>query len=149
MDYWPLTGRLLISDSEVEEMPSYFHGKNVYQSTTSGTLVSTCSTTSFSNEPTGVAINPNNNHIFFSDDNGSNDKVFEVSLGADGQYCTADDTVTITNVASLYGASDAEDVAYGNNTLFIAGGVDAEVYRIPLGREWRIGRRRRWRHDPF
>src|SRR6185503_3533050 len=116
IDYWPLTGRLLIADSEVDEMPAYFTGKNVYQSTTSGTLVSTCSTTSFSNEPTGVAINPNNNHIFFSDDTGSNDKVFEVSLGADGQYCTADDTVTVTNVASLYRVSDAEDVAYGNNT---------------------------------
>jgi len=133
VDYWPLTGKLLITDSEVEEMSIYFQGKNVYQSTTSGTLGATCSTTSYSNEPTGVAINPNNNHIFISDDNGSNDKVFEISLGQDGVYCTADDTVTTTNVASLYGASDAEDVAYGNNTLFIGGGDDAEVFRIPLG----------------
>jgi uncharacterized protein YjiK len=133
VDYWPLTGKLLISDSEVEEMPNYYQGKNVYQSTTSGTLTNTCVTTSFSKEPTGVAINPNNNHIFISDDTGTNDKVFEISLGPDGVYCTADDTVTITNVASLYGATDAEDVAYGNNTLFIASGVDAEVFRIPLG----------------
>ena len=29
--------------------------------------------------------------------------------------------------------TDAEDVAYGNNTVFIAGGADAEVFRIPLG----------------
>jgi uncharacterized protein YjiK len=139
VDYWPLTGRLLISDSEVEEMPNYFQGKNVFQSTTSGTLVSTCSTTAYSNEPTGVAINPHNNHIFISDDNGSNDKVYEISLGPDGNYCTADDTVTITNVASLYGATDAEDVAYGNNTLFIAGGDAAEVYRIPLGANGVLG----------
>src|SRR5688572_24062092 len=131
IDYWPLTGRLLIVDSEVDEMPSYFQGKNVFQSTTSGTLVATCSTTAFTGEPTGVAINPNNNHIFFPSD--FNDSIFEVGLGPDGVYCTADDTVTATNVTNLYNIQDAEDVAYGNNTLFIAGGDHAEVYRIPLG----------------
>ena len=139
VDYFPLTGKLLIVDSEVEEMSNYFQGKNVYQSTTSGTLGATCSTTAYSGEPSGVAINPNNNHIFISDDNGSNDKVYEISLGADNTYCTADDTVTITNVASLYGATDAEDVAYGNNTLFIAGGDAAEVYRVPLGANGVLG----------
>ena len=137
VDYWPLTGRLLISDSEVEEMPNYYQGKNVFQSTTSGTLVNTCDTTSFTNEPTGVAINPNNNHIFFSSD--ADDSIFEVGLGPDGIYCTADDTVTATNVGSLYGIGDAEDVAYGNNTLFIAGGVDKEVYKIPLGQNGILG----------
>jgi len=144
VDYWPPTngrptGGLLIADSEVDEMPPYWMGKNVFDSTTSGTLVSTCSTTSFTNEPTGVAINPGNNHIFISNDTGTNDKVYEVSLGTDGVYCTADDTITITNVATLYGATDAEDVAYGNNTLFIADGVNAEVYRIPLGIDGVLG----------
>jgi hypothetical protein len=32
-----------------------------------------------------------------------------------------------------YGASDSEDVAYGNNTMFVADGINAEVYVIPLG----------------
>jgi hypothetical protein len=137
VDYWPLTNRLFIVDSEVDEMPNYYMGKNVYLSTTSGTLMNTC-VTSFTNEPTGVAINPNNNHIFISSD-GSNSRVFEVSLGPDGIYCTADDTVTATNVTSVYGASDVEDVAYGNNTLFIADGINAEVYRIPLGANGVLG----------
>src|SRR5688572_2299111 len=139
VDYWPARQSLLITDSEVEEMPNYFAGKNVFESTTSGNLISTCSTTSYTNEPTGMAINPNNNHIFITDDNGANDKVFEINLGPDGKYCTVDDTVTITNVATSYGVTDAEDVAYGNNTLFIAGGVDAEVYRIPLGTNGVLG----------
>ena len=147
VDYWPLTGRLLISDSEVEEMSNYWQGKNVFQSTTAGTLASTCTTftsppltlayNNFSGEPTGVAINPNNNHIFFSTD--YLDRVFEVSLGADGKYCTPDDTVTSTDVAGLYKVTDAEDVAYGNNTLFIGGGDAAEVYRIPLGANGVLG----------
>src|SRR5688572_19637367 len=140
IDYWPLTGRLLVSDSEVDE-PPFLSNTNVYQATISGTLVSTCGTNgptptymNFSEEPSGVAINPNNNHVFFSDDNGATaDRVFEVSLGTDGTYCTADDTVTSTPVGTLYGATDAEDVAYGNNTLFIADGENAEVYVVPLG----------------
>ncbi|HZM25661.1 MAG TPA: hypothetical protein VFC02_28180, partial [Anaerolineales bacterium] len=134
VDYWPARQNLLIDDSEVEEM-SIYQGKNVFESTTSGTLVSTCDTTpptGFTNEPTGMAINPNNNHFFISDDTGSNDKVFEGSLGSSGNSCTLT-SVALHNVATLYGATDAEDVAYGNNTLFIADGVNGEVYRIPLG----------------
>jgi hypothetical protein len=134
VDYWAARQTLLIDDSEVEEM-SIYRDKNVFESTTSGTLVSTCDTTpptGFTNEPTGMAINPNNNHFFISDDTGTNDKVFEGSLGSSGNSCTLT-SVALHNVASLYGATDAEDVAYGNNTLFIADGVNGEVYRIPLG----------------
>ncbi len=137
IDYWPMTGNLLIADSEVEEMPPYWQGSNVFQSTLSGALVSTCTTLPFTKEPTGLAINPINNHIFFSDD--GDDLIFEVSLGADGVYCTSDDTVTSTSVANLYGVVDAEDVAYGNNTIFVAGGSAAEVYRIPLGANGVLG----------
>ena len=137
VDYWPLSNKLFIVDSEVDEMPAYFQGKNVFLSTTSGTLTGTCSTTSFTGEPTGVAINANNNHIFISTD--FNDRIFEVSRGSDGIYCTADDTVTSTNVSTLYNITDAEDVAYGNNTLFIAGGTSAEVYAIPLGTDGVLG----------
>jgi uncharacterized protein YjiK len=131
IDYFPLTNRLLISDSEVDEMPPYWAGANVFLSTTSGNLTGTCSTTAFTGEPTGVAVNPNNNHIFIAAD--FQDKLFEISLGGDGQYCTADDVVTTTSLGPAYGVTDAEDVAYGNNTVFIAGGADAEVFRIPLG----------------
>ncbi|HXQ34263.1 MAG TPA: hypothetical protein VN843_09640, partial [Anaerolineales bacterium] len=139
IDYVSSTGHFLISDSEVEEMPNYYVGKNVYRSTTSGTLVSTCDTTTFSNEPSGLATNSSNNHIFFSDDDGSNDKVIEVSLGSDNTYCTSDDIATVTNVGGLYGATDAEDVAWGNNTIFISDGINAEVVIVPLGANGVLG----------
>jgi hypothetical protein len=147
VDYWPATGQLLISDSEVEESvagnpPVYWHGYNVFLSTLSGSLAGNCTTftsspvgltyNNFSDEPTGVAINPNNNHIFFSDD-GTNSRISEIGPGPDGVYCTSDDTVTKISVTNLYGATDAEDVAYGNNTLYEADGINAEVYVIPLG----------------
>jgi len=131
VDYWPPTGGLIIDDSEVDEMSNYFTGKNVYLSTLSGTLSGTCTTTplnrsGWSNEPTGIAVNPNNLHLFISDDDQF--KVFEVNLGPDGTYCTSDDSVTSINTTY-----DTEDVAYGNNTLYIAGGADAEVSVMNLG----------------
>jgi len=147
VDYWPPTGQLLISDSEIEESvdnrsPAYWHGYNVFLASLSGELAGNCTTftsspvnlayNNFSNEPTGVAINPNNKHIFFTND-GSHGSLFEVSLGTDGNYCTSDDIVTRRAVTTLYGATDAEDVAYGDNTVFISDGINAEVWVIPLG----------------
>ncbi|HET9907380.1 MAG TPA: hypothetical protein VFQ23_12080 [Anaerolineales bacterium] len=137
IDYWPAANRLVISDSEVEEMRPYWQGSNVFLSTTSGNLTGTCSTMAYTGEPTGVAVNPNNNHIFIAAD--YQDLLFEISLGQDGQYCTSDDVVTETSLVNAYGVTDAEDVAYGNNTVFIAGGDDAEVFVIPLGADGVVG----------
>jgi uncharacterized protein YjiK len=138
VDYWPPTGGLLISDSEVDEMSNYFTGKNVFESTLSGTLAGTCSTTNlsrtgFSNEPAGLAVNPNNNRIYFMDDDQK--KVFEVNIGPDNTYCTSDDTVT----SFAHGLTDGDDVAYGDNMLFIAAGIDAEVYKFSLGNNGVLG----------
>lgn len=132
IDYFPPTGRLIIDDSEVEEM-SVYAGANVFQATLSGTLTSTCNTLSFSREPTGIAVNPVNNHIFMTDDDRK--EIYEINLGLDGSYCTADDSVTKVSTVTLFGGSgsDPEDVAVGGNILFMAGGSDAEVYWFSLG----------------
>src|SRR3990172_7607693 len=111
IDYRPAAGRLLVSDSEVDEMPPYWAGVNVFEATTGGALVATCTTSpAFSNEPVGVAVNPTNGHIFFSDD--ERQKIHEVNLGPDGDYCTADDTRTQLSTSSFV-SSDPEGLAYG------------------------------------
>lgn len=138
IDYFPLTGQLIIDDSEVDEM-SVYAGANVYFSTLSGSLVSTCNTLAFSREPTGIAVNPANNHIFMTDDDRK--EIYEINLGIDGVYCTADDSVTKVSTVTLFGGtgSDPEDLAYGNNTLFMSGGSDAEVYMFSLGANGVLG----------
>jgi hypothetical protein len=128
--YLPFSNTLLISDSEVEEMPNYYMGKNVFESSLTGTLLSTCVTTAFSNEPTGTAINPANRHIFFSDD--SQDRVYEINPGPDGIYCTADDTRTFISTTA-FNSADPEGVAFGGGKLLIADGVGAEVYIVDPG----------------
>ena len=138
IDYFPLTNRLIIDDSEVDEM-SVYAGANVYFSTLAGSLAGTCNTLSFSREPTGMAVNPANNRIYMTDDDRK--EIYEINIGNDQVYCTADDSVTKVSTVTLFGGtgSDPEDVAVGNNTLFMAGGSDAEVYSFSLGANGVLG----------
>lgn len=132
VDYFPSTGQLIIDDSEVDEMAVYA-GANVYFSSLAGNLVSTCNTLAYSREPTGIAVNPANNHIFITDDDKK--EIYEINLGPDNKYCTSDDILTKASTVTLFGGTggDPEDIAYGENTLFIAGGADAEVWYFSLG----------------
>src|SRR5205814_10639143 len=115
------SGHLLVSDSEVGKCvnsspPVYWHGLNLLEADLSRTLLATATTytntsstcpiphptgsaSNFTDEPTGVAINPSNHHLLISDDDRK--KVFEVDLGPDGQYGTADDRVTSFSATAL------------------------------------------------
>ncbi len=130
VDYDPLTDSFFITDSEVEEMPPYWQGVNVFRSTRSGSYLSGFSTTSFSNEPTGMAVNETNQHIFITDDN--QDRVYEIDKGPDGVFGTPDDIRTFTNTRE-YNNTDPEDVAHGAGLLFVLDGVGSEVYTISPG----------------
>ena len=124
-----VANRLIMSDSEVEEM-TIWQGANLFEIDLSGNLLRTANTTSFTNEPTGVAFNAANGHIFISDDNLK--RVFEINPGADRLHGTADDTRTFFGTAE-FGGSDPEGIAFGQGSLFIAGGIDAEVWRVSPG----------------
>ncbi len=129
--------RLLISDGEVEEM-TIFQGVNVWETSLTGTVLNTGNTkTFFSYEPAGVAYNPANGHWFFSDDDAN--KVFEVVPGPDGRVGTADDTVTSFSTTA-FGSGDAEGVTYDTTRghLFIADGLNAEVYQVLPGANGRF-----------
>ncbi len=131
IDYWPQRGGLLISDSEIEETPApYFHGKNLFLSSLSGAELGTYSTIRFSVEPTGIAVNPNNGHIFISDDIYL--KIHEVNPGADGLPGTADDTVTHFSTTT-FNSHDPEGVAFGEGYLMVVDGVNSEVYIFSPG----------------
>lgn len=130
------TNSLLISDSEVEEIPNLFTGKNLFNVSLSGVLQSTLTTITastsnpaFTKEPTGISYNPANKALFISDDDKF--KIITVNPGADGQYYTADDSASFFLVTP-FGSIDAEDVAYSPSTgnLFVMDGTNAEVYQV-------------------
>jgi cell wall assembly regulator SMI1 len=135
--YLPASNTLLVVDSEVEEM-SIWHGANEWEATLTGSVVDTSNLAKppqgpgFTNEPTGISVNPANRHLFYSDD--QQKKVFEINPGPDGQYHTSDDVITSFST-SAFGSSDPEDVTYapGENVLYLTDGVNREVYRIAPG----------------
>ncbi|MHC4499791.1 MAG: Ig-like domain-containing protein, partial [Planctomycetota bacterium] len=132
--YLPSSDRLLVCDSEVNEMP-IFTGDNLFKSTLTGVLESTLTTISFSDEPTGVTLNPFNGHLFFSDDTGTR-SIYELNPGPDGLYDTSDDIIT-SFATDNFGSHDPEGVTYANeqgvDVLYIADGVNREVYRVDPG----------------
>jgi sugar lactone lactonase YvrE len=122
------TDTLMISDSEVDEMPIY-RGANLYSLTRVGRLVGTGTTQGFSHEPTGVGFDPKHSTLYTSDD--VKDRIFLTYPGPDGQHGTTDDSMTSISTVP-YGSHDPEGVEFdpGSGHLFICDGSGKEVYDI-------------------
>ena len=125
------SGTLMISDGEVDETP-FFALDNLFETALSGSLITVTTTISFSNEPTGVAYNPSDRHLFFTDD--VLRRVFEMDPGPDELYGTSDDIITSFSTGD-FGSTDPEGIAFNswNGHLFIVDGLGAEVYEIAPG----------------
>ena len=116
--------RLLLTDSEVNEIPALFVGDNLFEITLLGDLIETDSTLSFSSEPTGISYNPLNGHYFLADDD--RDRIFEV----DSQFQLINEFDT-----RLFNSFDPEGITYAEDlgTLFIVDGADgagSTVYQV-------------------
>jgi hypothetical protein len=132
--YLPHKDRLLVSDSEVNEMPLY-EDVNLFEMSLVGDVLDTGTTLSpsNSNEPTGLAYNELNGDLFISDDNKK--EIFIFKAGSDGLYGTSDDTVSSFDTL-IFESGDPEGVTFdssGQGTLYIADGVNEEVYIITPG----------------
>lgn len=131
--YLAAADRLVVSDGEVDEMPIYA-GANIYTAQRSGALGGTGTTVPWSNEPTGVAVNPTNGHLLVSDDDKKS--IFEIaSAGADGLFGTTDDGARTTFKTSAFGNTDPEDVAVDTlrGELLTIDGVGRELFRLNPG----------------
>lgn len=132
--YNPVSGRLVISDSEIDEIPTLFTGANVFETTLTGQLLDVRRTTNFSNEPTGIsyALISGNNRYFVADDDA--DKITLVNTNAS---LSSSNPVPRYSLISQFdtrpfGSDDPEDVTFAPDLdhLFIIDGLDAEVYRV-------------------
>ncbi len=129
--YDSVTGHLVIDDGEVDEM-SIYAGKQVFETSLAGQLLRSYNVLSFTDEPVGAAFNANNRHLFISDDD--HDTVFDINPGGDGLVGTSDDTRTSFNTKA-FGSGDPEGIAYDrtNNRIFVADGVNEEIYVVRAG----------------
>ncbi len=129
--YLPGRDRLLVSDSEVEEM-SIWAGVNIWELDRNGGKTDTGSVKSYSNEPTGLGFDPGTGRLFISDDVVR--RVFVVLPGMDGRYGT-DDDIRSSFDTRAFGNTDPEDIAFDTATgdLFTSDGGGKELYRISPG----------------
>lgn len=119
--YNPLTGRLMLSDAEIEEEPT-FNPTSLYTLRLDGTPVAS-HTPKFTTEPTGLAIDASQGVMYVSDD----DKylVNVVELNDPSKRLWSFDT-------RGFGADDPEDVAVDPVTknLFIANGLSRSLQEL-------------------
>ena len=122
---------LWIVDSEVNET-ALWTGINVFEATPGGSLVGTSAATGFSNEPTGITVDPTDGTTYLTDDN--SDQVFVVDTGADGRIGGGDDTVQSFDT-DAFGSGDPEGITLARDldALFIVDASNREVYRINSG----------------
>jgi hypothetical protein len=145
--YDPVTKALYLVDSEVDEElspPQVVNPNNMWALNLDGTLnpnataamptgaVSLYTGTlgsSYTNEPTGIAIDPATGNIYISDDD-----VNEIWVSNLAHPTVLDRSFSVAPLAG--GNADAEDVAFnpkgnnGNGSLFIANGADLSSNRI-------------------
>ncbi|HXF35618.1 MAG TPA: hypothetical protein VNO17_00375 [Actinomycetota bacterium] len=125
--YSPSTGRLFVTDGEVEET-IHFRGANVFRATRRGALLGAFDLTEVSREPAGVAVRPRSRRALYVADDNAN-RIFFVRSGPDRRWGTDDDRVRSISTRA-FGSDDAEGLAYGERSLFVADGGNAEIIRI-------------------
>ena len=126
-------GHLLMSDSEVDEMPALFTGQNLFEiDPLTGALLGTSTSVAFSNEPAGMTYDPESHHLYVSDDNRR--EVFEVDPGPDALYGTDDDAIGSFDTL-VFGSRDPEGVAFDRlqGFLYVVDGEGAEVFEVDPG----------------
>lgn len=132
----PTENRFLITDSEIEEIPASFQGANLFYMSLAGSLVLTATTTSYSAEPTDVALNPNNGYLYIADD--VKNRIYEMQgPGPDNIYGTNDETLVSFRTDTTLGVFDLESLAYtqlgGVDTIFFADGSTNLVFMMQPG----------------
>ncbi len=124
----PSSSRLIITDSDIDELTDYA-GSTVFTLGADGAWDG-LGLPSGTTEVSDVAVDPAGGRWFFSDDGLA--VVVEVRAGRDGVLGTTDDRMSRFST-SAFGSEDPEGIAYGQLTLFISDGANAEVYRISAG----------------
>lgn len=126
LDVVTISGKtyLVVSDSEVNET-DLFAGKNVaFVDPTTGEVISTTTTTAFSNEPTGVTVDSNGGLITSDDDK---DRIFTTepttALGERLNFKFSFST-------RQFGSFDPEGISLRDKSLFIADGAGEEMFML-------------------
>ncbi len=142
LTYNPKTRKLLISDSEVDEIPALWKGKNLFVAKRGGRLLATGTFKKFTHEPEDLAWDGKDQALFVTDDD--LDRVFRVGRGKDKKLGTRDDVVITVLHTHRFGSFDPEGLAWRGGRkpmLIVSDSTNRRVYKIQRGRDRRFGTR--------
>ena len=142
LTYNPKTRKLLISDSEVDEIPALWKGKNLFVAKRGGRLVATGTFKKFTHEPEDLAWDGKDQALFVTDDD--LDRVFRVGRGKDKKLGTRDDVAITVLHTHRFGSFDPEGLAWFGGRkpmLIVSDSTNRRVYKIHRGRDRRFGTR--------
>ena len=130
------SGKLMISDSEINEVSPPNNYKNIWRMSTSGAIDQSGKIDESPVEPTGLAYNSSGGRLYVSND--AAPWIQDIRPGADGRFGTADDQSTFLNTAS-FGVTDTEDVAWDGSRVYIAGGTQNTITPVSPGPNGKLG----------
>ncbi|HEX9300129.1 MAG TPA: hypothetical protein VF968_08360 [Actinomycetota bacterium] len=142
LTYNPKTRKLLISDSEVDEIPALWKGKNFFVAKRGGRLLATGTFKKFTLEPEDLAWDGKDKALFVTDDD--LDRVFRVGRGKDKRFGTRDDAVITVLHTHRFGSFDPEGLAWRGGRvpmLIVSDSTNRRVYKIRRGKDRRFGTR--------
>lgn len=123
------TNRLIVVDGEVDET-THFEGVNGWETSLTGSVNRTFSTSAYSQEPAGAGMDVNGNRLFIADDDA--DLIHELNPGGDGQFGTGDDQRRSFSTTVL-GITDPSGLTFALGDLFIVDDAATDVIRLDPG----------------
>src|SRR6476646_1317283 len=135
------TKRLLISDSEVDEMPARWKGRNLFVVKRKGNLVSSRTLKKFTVEPEDLAMDNRHRALYVTDDD--LDRVFKDKAGKDGLFGTRDDLVVTVLHTRRFGSFDPEGLTWlpQKKMLIVSDSTTRRIYKIRRGKDRKFGTR--------
>jgi DNA-binding beta-propeller fold protein YncE len=141
LTYRASTGRLIVSDAEVDEMRALWKHANVFEAALGGTLRHTGKVSRRSNEPEDVAWDERGGSLYVADDD--KDLVSRFDPGRDGWLGTSDDRSSVVLDARAFGSRDPEGLGYraSDRSIFLTDERGSLIFHVSRGGDGRLGTR--------
>lgn len=139
LTFRPGTRELLVSDSEVDEIPGLWAGRNMWSSGALGNGRRAGRLTEATHEPEDLAWYPRNRVLYACDDD--KDMVFGIKSGPDHRFGSLDDRSAVVLKTRRFGSGDPEGMTYVSfkGALVIADDSAQRIYKVRRGPDRKFG----------
>jgi uncharacterized protein YjiK len=139
LSYNKSTGKLLVSDSEVDEIRRLWKGVDYFEAFRGGNLARTGKLTRKTHEPEDIAWDNGGKVLYVADDD--KDAVYRFVPGRDGKIGTRDDSATEALNTHRFRSHDPEGLGYdsADKSLLVVDQRDAKIYHVKRGRDHKFG----------